>query len=637
MDGAVARDGVTDDLVKEAKDFADAAYQKDRVNREKALVDLQMLAGDQWSSRDRQDRENLGRPVLTVNRLIQPVKLVSNSIRQATPSVKVGPVDNEGDNGLAAIYAGLIRQIQRTSRATWVYGNAAGHAAACGIGHFRIKTAYVDDDIFDQEIRVELIRHPLAVLWDPGAVEPDRSDANSCMVFEFVPRGDWEKRFPDAAKTQFDMPETMNGGSFQWYAKDHVVVAEYWRKVPVKKRLGLLDTGEVIDLTDVAQLEPGKNVVREREALSHKLEQVLLSGSERLTEVSDWPGKWIPIIPVIGSEIPLEQEIVRHGLVRHAVDSQRMYNYWRSSAAEWIQQGPKAPFLTTPEEIGPFKDLWDSANTTPRPYLLYNRDPANPQAKPYREQPPQPPQAFWQEGQMTADEIKATTGLFDASLGARSNEVSGKAILARQAEGEVSNFEYADNLGISVQHAGRVMVDLIPKIYDTERIVRILDEEEREQFVPINQTAMGDRGKPVLVNDLTVGKYDITITIGQSQLTRRLEAADSMFEFVKVMPETAALVMPELIEAMDWPGKDKISRRLQEAQQPPPPDPKEETAKNLELEGMAAKNEQTKADAALKLSKANTEQIDAAMTALTGGKPGERMGKAANKSNGASK
>jgi len=632
MDGAVKPVADADELVKQVVECADAGYQKDRKNRENALKDLQMLSGDQWDAADRTLRESMGRPCLQINRLIQPVKQVSNDIRQSVPAVKCGPVDGEGDDATAAVFAGIVRQIQRASNATWVYAQAAGHAAACGIGHFRILTAYTSDTGFEQEVQVELIHHPLSVIWDPAALKPDRSDANWCIVFEFVPRRDWKSRFPNSVETEFNMPGTPNTGSFQWYSNDHVVVAEYWRKVPVTKKIGLLENGEIVDLTDVAEIPPEMKVVRTRDVKTVKLQQMLLSGSELLTEITDWPGTLIPIVPVIGNEIPLEQDKVRHGLVRFAIDSQRMHNYWRSSAAEWIQQGPKAPWLLTPEEIGEYKAMWDTANTTPRPYLLFNRDPNNPQAKPYREQPPVPPQSFWQEGQTTVDEIKATTGIYDASLGARSNEVSGRAISARQTQSDAANFEYTDNLRISLMYAGRVFVDLIPKIYDTQRIVRILDEEEREKFAAINVAVPTTAGDTKMLNDMGVGKYDLTISVGPSQGTRRLEAADSMMEFFKINPESFSIAGDLVVEAMDWPGKEKLAKRMRLAMDPallqgekdappmPEPDPATEAAKALELETMASKAELNRANAVKSLSAASREEVESMMKQLTGGR-----------------
>jgi hypothetical protein len=615
----------SDDLVKEAVEVAEANYNHDRENRMEGIRDLQFLANDQWDARDRRQREADDRPVLTVNRLIQPVKLVANSIRFSVPGVKTVPVDREGDESTAWVLGGLIRQIQRQSMATWVYSVATGHAAACGIGHFRVLSDYVDDDVFDQELKVKLIPHPFAVLWDAAAQEPDRSDACNCLVLEFIPPKEFKRRYPGAAASDFQGSSAiLPGGNFQWFRPEAVVIAEFWRRVPCEKKLGQLADGSVIDLTNVKALPGGMQVVRERTVNSYRVEQSLVSGREVLEGPNEWAGKWIPIVPVLGNEIPQESTVVRHGLVRFARDPQRMYNYWRSQSAEWIGQAAKAPWLAEAEQIEDYKDLWDTANTTPRPYLLYKGDPQNPQRKPERMRPAEPPAALWQEGNISSDEIKATTGMQDASLGARSNEISGRGIEARQRQGEIGNYEFIHNLGISLNHTGRILLDLAPKVYDTSRTVRILDEFEKEHFVPVNAVAYTEDGQAVLVHDLTAGKYDVAIKLGPSFLTRREEAAAQQVEFLKLNPEAFSLVGDIVAEEQDWPGASKIAKRLKRAippdilgddatEPPKPPDP-------LMVEGAKQEVREKKASADKKEAEARRAHAEAELAGAQAGK-----------------
>jgi hypothetical protein len=638
---AVSRDRLrgADELVKEAVEAAETNYNYDRENRLEGIRDLQFLAGDQWDPRDRRQREADDRPVLTVNRLIQPVKLVANQIRFSVPAVRTVPVNREADAGTAWVLGGLLRQIQRQSMATWVYSVATGHAAACGIGHFRILTEYVDDDVFEQEIWIKLIQHPFAVLWDAGAQEPDRSDAMHCLVLEFVPTQQFKKRYPGAAPVDFQGSQTFNpGGNFQWFRPDHVIVAEFWKKVPYQRKLGQLADGRVIDLTNIVELHPSMQVVREREVTSYCVEQSLVSGREVLKGPHKWAGKYIPIVPIIGNEIPQEHSVVRHGVVRYARDPQKMYNYWRSQSAEWIGQAAKSPWLAAAEQIGNYKDMWDTANTMPRPYLLYDLLPENPQLRPERLRAPEPPQALWQEGSISGDEIKATTGMQDASLGAAGNEVSGRGIEARQRQGEMGNYEYVHNLGISLNHTGRILIDLAPKIYDTSRTVKILDEYEKEHFVPINSVAYTEDGEAVLVHDLTSGKYDTVVKLGPSFLTRREQSAAQMVEFLKLNPDAFQLIGDIVAEEQDWPGAAKIGKRLKravppdilgdDADEPPkPPDPLlQEGAKEEVREKKASADkkqaEAREADARARLAEA---QAAKALAEAGQGNEGEQM------------
>ena len=552
------------DIVQEAQERLEAAWEQDRENREDAFTDLKFLAGDQWPNAIRLQREAQNRPCLTINRLPQFVNQVANTVRMNPPAIKAIPAGGEATAELAEIYSGLFRQIQYRSNATHVFANAVYYAVACGIGHFRLTTGYADDDAFDQEILIKRIQYPLSVFWDPAAVEPSRSDADYCLVSELIGRKEFQKRFPGAAMTDFAAPEDLNAESgLFWANRDAVRVCEYWVKRPHERTIARLVTGETIDITEVAQSElPGLKIIAERKVKSHKVEHYLLSGEEVLEGPNEWPGRHIPIFPVIGSETALESKIIRSGLVRFSRDPQQLYNFWRSSAAEAIALAPRAPFLATPAMIAKFKGQWDTQNTVSRPYLLYEPDPDAPGGRPMREPPPDIPAALVQESALASDEMKATTGIYDAALGARSNEISGVAIRARESQGGVSALHYQDNLLATLHHLGEALIDLVPKIYDSERTIRIMREDESHEPVRINVPVMGVDGKPMLLNDLSQGTYDVRVKIGPSYATRRSEAADSMLQFIQAVPQAAGVAGDLVARNMDWPGADEIAERL---------------------------------------------------------------------------
>ncbi len=579
------------DIVQEAQERLEAAWAQDRENREDAFTDLKFLAGDQWPNDIRLQREAQNRPCLTINRLPQFVNQVANTVRMNPPAIKAIPSGGEATAELAEIYSGLFRQIQYRSNATHVFANAVYYAVACGIGHFRIATDYVDDDAFDQEILIKRIQHPLSVFWDPAAVEPSRCDAEYCLVSEMIGRKEFQKRFPGAAMADFEAPSDLNAESgLFWANRDAVRVCEYWVKRPHERTIARLATGETIDITDVdvsaplavviagldpaiqrnmdGRDEPGHDntlssqIIATRKVRSYKIEHYLLSGEEVLEGPNEWPGRYIPIFPVIGSETALETKVIRSGLVRFSRDPQQLYNFWRSSAAEAIALAPRAPFLVTPAMISKFKGQWDTQNTVTRPYLLYEPDPDAPGGRPMREPPPDIPAALVNEAALASDEMKATTGIYDAALGARSNEISGVAIRARENQGGASALHYQDNLMATLNHLGRALIDLAPKIYDSERTVRILQEDDSHAPVRINVPVMGVDGKPMLLNDLGQGTYDVRVKIGPAYATRRAEAADSMLQFIQAVPQAASVAGDLVARNMDWPGADEIADRL---------------------------------------------------------------------------
>jgi hypothetical protein len=176
--------------------------------------------------------------------------------------------------------------------------------------------------------------------------------------------------------------------------------------------------------------------------------------------------------------------------------------------------------------------------------------------------PPIPPSAMLQEAALCDADIKDVTGLHDASLGMRSNEVSGKAILARERQGDVATFMYHDNLNASIEAAGRVINDLLPVVYDSARTVVILGEDGVASPARIN-----DPGHPAAV-DLKAGKYDVVVETGPSYSTRRVEAAESMLAFFQAAPQAANVAADLLAKAQDWPMADEIAERLKRALPP---------------------------------------------------------------------
>lgn len=598
-------------VVAEVRERLTQAFVFDRQNREDAISDLKFLAGDQWPEYARAARVN--RPMLTINKLPQFLHQVTNDIRQSAPSLKVTPVDGKSDPAMAKVFDGIISDIQYRSSARHTYATAAYHAAACGIGHFRVITRYVDDATFDQDISIEMIPYPLAVYWDPAAVKPDRSDAMWCVVVDLVPRETFKVKFPDAKQTSVGELRANNfqSGLF-WQNNDYILVGEYWCKHPSKRTLSAFENGETYDTTDMDVLQlhqlqqtHGKITAR-RQAQGYRVEQSLVTGAEVLSGPNAWPGKHIPIVPVIGTEVPLERSTVRKGVIRDARDAQQLYNFNRSAAAESIALAPKSPYLVTDKMIANHRGDWNTANTQNRPYLRYTPDPAAAGARPERIAPPAPPSALWEEAQIATDDLKATTGIYDASLGAKSNETSGIAIKRREQQGDTANYHYQDNLIRSLEHTGRILIDLIPKVYDNDRVVRLLAEDGSEQFVPVNHVLYTQMGEPVMVNDLSVGRFDIRVTIGPSYTTKRLEAAAAITELMQALPpEFGAALADIAVRNMDIPDAEEAAQRIrnllpsQALQDPnqPPPNPMDDPMARAELAGKFATAHKTMADA----------------------------------------
>lgn len=612
------------DLLRLARARFDRAMDAERENREQELDDLKFRAGEQWEDAAAHERREANRPCLTINRMGQYVRQVTGDIRLNKPAIKVRPVDDRADPAVAEILTGLIRHIEAASDAQAAYSTAAEASATCGEGHFRIVTDYADDDAFDQDIRIRRITNPFSVFWDPAATELTKEDAGWCFVMDEMGVEEFKAAYPDANTSGWDSAE-LTDDLRSWMTGETVRVAEYWLKEPVTRTLWLLPDGSVVapeEMSDEARATVAPLVQRERKAQSHRVVQYILTGDQVLSGPHEWPGRHIPIVTVLGEEIHVANRTVRHGIVRWAKDPQRLLNYLRSASLEMIGLAPKAPWLVTKDQIKGHEARWQVANYENLPYLLYNVDQKSPAPVPQRVDPPPIQGALLQEAALASDDMKAVTGIYDAALGARSNETSGRAIMARQREGDVGTFVYVDNLSRAIGYAGRILVDLIPRIFDTQRMVRILGEDGAEELMQVNVTLPDGS----VLNDLTRGKYDVVVQTGPSYSTKRQEAADSILQFVQAVPQAGGVIGDLLAKNMDWPGAEKIAERLKkllppgldEEGAPPPPPPPPNPKLMAEAELRAAQADGQKLDNAGKqlALAAQTGQLEAVVAQL---------------------
>ena len=545
----------------------DADADADNDNRTEALQDFKFRAGEQWPSNVVQERQSENRPCVTINKTGQFIRQVTGDLRKSPPSIRIRPVGDGGDTDTARVLGGIIRKIEQNSDASNAYITAIDHAATGGIGHWRVLTQYSSWDVFDQDIVIEPIHDPFSVTWDHLSFKPTREDARHCFVSEWVAPEAFKELYPDAAAVSFEDRNFTNSAPRAWIGENAIRVAEYWFKRKERRLLALIADGRTIDVTDLNQYQlQALQIVRFREAEVDGVYWCKLNAIEIVEKPRRWMGRYIPIIPVVGEEINTGERIMRRGLIRDLKDAQRLYNYARSAEAEVVALQPRAPFVATKKQVQAHWDMWKSANKKNYPALIYDADPNAP-GPPQRVMPPVASQALSQMALTASEDMKGTTGIYDASLGARSNETSGVAIRARQAEGDTGTFIYSDNLARSMKHSARVMLDLIPKVYDTERTMLILHEDDNAEEVVLNQTVMVD-GEPVVLHDVTLGKYDVEVSVGPTYATRRAEAVESMMGFIQANPAAGPLIADLVAKNSDWPGAEQIAKRLRKALPP---------------------------------------------------------------------
>lgn len=560
----------TDKLEKILKNFDVASEYWNPVYM-RGQEDTNFAYGDQWDKDVRKDREVERRPCLTENRLLPFVHQVVNDIRQARPKIRPIPVDSGADVDTAEVLQGIIRNIEMQSDAESSYDTAAKNAVEAGIGWLRINTRYVDEMSFDQEICIERVINPFSIIIDPNHKRLDGADAEWCFIIDEMPLEDFEEMYPDADTKGFDEELATQG----WITEDTVRVCEYYYRDYEKKTLVQTDLGMMYK----DDMPEGVMAIQEREVEIPYIKYCKVTGTEILEE-QDVLGKYIPIVPVVGEEAFQNGKREFYSLIHQAKDPQFMLNVWKSASTEIIGLQPKAPYIGAKGQFKSFASQWANANVKNYPFLQY--DPVSnengvPMPPPARQTPPTSSGSMMQEAMASAEAIKSTLGMYDASAGENTDDVSGKAIIARQMKGDNATFHFVDNLVTAMKHLGRIIVDLVPLVYDGARIIKILGEDGQEKMFPINQPIMrdgngyapmqagGEMVKPFMMN---AGKYDIDIDIGSNYATKRQEQANAIIELARVNPEVLSIAGDLLVNALDIPDGREIAKRIQSTMNP---------------------------------------------------------------------
>ena len=571
-----------------ARSRLDLAMSALSESREDETDDLKFYAGSpdnhwQWPSdvlatRGAVQGETINaRPTLTINKLPQHVRQITNDLRQNRPGAKVIPVDDNADLEIAEIFNGMIRHIEYRSDADVAYDTACENQVAYGEGYIRLLTEYCDENTFEQDIKIGRVRNSFSVYMDPTIQDPTGADAKWCFVTEDLTKDEYERLYPDASPVSTLQSLGVGDQSISnWLNEDTIRVADYYYIDHDQATLNLYP-GNITAFDGTPQDKQLKAIYgkpkRSRQADRQKVKYCKINGYEILEE-RDWVGKYIPIVRIVGNEFEVDGRLYVSGIVRNAKDAQRMYNYWVSQEAEMLALAPKAPFIGYGGQFEGYEDKWKTANTNNWPYLEVNPDVTDGQGAvlplPQRAQPPMASSGLLQAKAGAAEDIKSTTGQYNASLGMGSNERSGKAILARQREGDVGTYHYGDNLARGVRHIARQLIDMIPKIYDTQRIARIIGEDGETKMVKINPeqqepvNKIQDQQGIVIekIYNLGVGRYDVVATTGPGYATKRQEALEAMAQLLQGNPQLWQVAGDLFVKNMDWPGAQEMAKRF---------------------------------------------------------------------------
>lgn len=543
-----------EDFLSDMRKNYQADIDFDRTNREAALDDKKFSAGEQWDPIVLEQRKGL--PCLVINNIPQFTAQLVGDWREGRKAIKVVPSNNE-DVDVASVRGDLIRTIEMQSRADRVYDSAFESLVQCGDGAFRVSVEYARDDVFDQDLYIRPIEDALAVVWDRYSVDPTGRDAKRAFVDDRLPKKEFESKWPGCSPDTLDSDGTIDKIELTgWVDDDSYKVTEYWRLIERQRLMGLFSNGKVFEINgdNMEQLiEENGSPTKTRVSWCSFAQMHLVTGFAVLSGPYEYRLNRLPVIRMSGRVVNVGGRRVRYGLVRFMKDPVRLKNFWRSVAAEQLGYAPKAQWIAPESAVEGREEAFRKAHLSRDPLLIYNDGAELP---PQRLDPPAPQAALLNESQVNAQDMKDVTGIHDASLGIRSNETSGRAIQARQREGDVASLTFFDNGNAAVLEAGDVVNQLIPQIYDGTRVIRTIGEDETQKFMRVN-----DPMDPNAI-DLSVGMFDVALSTGTSYTTRRVEAAQAMMEAIQVWPGLMEIAGDLVAKAQDWPGADKLAERL---------------------------------------------------------------------------
>lgn len=558
------------------------------------VQDVKFALGDsdngwQWPDDLRKDRETNKRPTLTVNKVGPLCRLITNDQRQNKSSVTIRPANDAASYDAAQIYEGLVRQIEYASNAQAIYDDVGDSQVEGGIGYCKVNTQYVDSDpppdadaaSFDQECMIEPVPAHRNVYLDCDIKQKDGSDAEWAFIFDDVPDEEYDAQYGDdvAPGAGDGLTEADN-----WTREGYTRVAEYYRIVKTPDELiwitdddGNTSTFRKSEMPDAVR--PLVSKLREegdperfkcRPVEKRQLEWYKIAGS-RIVERRKLKGRYIPIARAVGIERVVDGKLVRKGHVRQLKDCQRMYNYNSSGQVEFGALQTKTPWVVAAASIQGQEQAWNNANRSNAAYLTFKHKDKDGDAMPapQRIDAPGTSPAFIQGMEIADKEMMMASGQFHDAQGKESNAISGKAIMQRQRQGDTATYHFIDGMALMIRHLGKILIDLIPLVYNTERVAQILGKDGKQQQVKIDPNAKQayqkmeqDKDDIVAIFNPGKGRYEVESDPGPSYATRRQEAWAAFVQIITGSPELINDIGDYMFQQADFPLADKIAERL---------------------------------------------------------------------------
>jgi len=590
-----------EDILQQAGKRFREAWDADKDERAMIDEDVRFAINDedcQWPQEilDKRRNQSPARPCLTINKIPEKIDQIEGEFFQLAPTAKIRAGDQNSDPRMADIYGGKLRSVEYESDARSVYNHAFTSVLYGGRGAWRYDVRETDDDPFIKKIEINSIPNVMSVVMDPMAKKANYSDAQYCFVVERISRDEYKAKYGE------EINEWPTQGYWEdWRDEDSLRVAEYWWKEKTEKTFYRVERNNngIPNIETVTKLMDGEIPIETKKAKVPVVKWCKLVAGKLLTDVNEWSGRNFPIVLMLGKKVNVRGKTKSRGMVRFAKTPQRMYNYWASAQTEMVALAPKVPYLVTGSMIGPYEDLWRRSADENFPYLLYDIDQASPTAAPRREPPPMLSTAYAAEMSRQEHDIMSAMGIYQASLGERSNEKSGKAIQARQSQGNIGSYAFLDAFRAAYLHGTNIFIELMPTVYDTERFENVIEEDGTHQTIPMNARPQmpemptnvppnllvpPKEGRTPYANDVRVGKFSAVVTLGPTYGTLRQESVAQLLDLLSSIPQVGPGILDLIVENMDIPQGQKLVKRLKKmvpielrgldpGEEPPPPPP----------------------------------------------------------------
>lgn len=554
------------------------AEEAESTNRVLAIEDMEFADGQQWPDDLYNMRKVQRRPSLTINHTGTLVRRVVNNMAEQRPRIKAHPVGDGAQIDDARVAQGLVRHVENRSQAEVAYDTAGECAVRAGWGYVRILGEYVDERSFDQELRIKPVRNALTGYIDPAAEMPDGSDMQWFIFSDKMSRQDFKRRYPDE-----ELADWVHGAAGDnqrlWLSKTQIRIAEYYRIKKTKDTLYQLTNGKTLLLSEMqgrkaafeaagllAMDDSGKEIKRPTER--RQIQWFRINGI-RIVDRRDLPGKWIPVARCEGNVLDINGDVRRKGMVRDLKDPQRMFNYWETAKTEKLALSAKAPWVVAEGQTDGHPE-WDNANQVPHSKLVY-KVLLGPDGQPLNVPPPQRQPAveveagFAEAAESAGKNLMQVAGMpHEPGQDTPGTVVSGLALRRRQQISDISHVQYYNKQTMMIAHVGRILLDLFPHYYGTQRMQRIIGEDGVPEMIQLNQPIQPEPGVQAVKYDMNVGRYDVVMDTGPGYETKRLEGAENMIDLLKTpLGEPVVKVASDVVmRNFDFNGAQDIADRL---------------------------------------------------------------------------